>query len=189
MTTLFTTWAFKATGGSTARTLPDRLAQIHNVRDFGATGNGVTDDLTAILAALNWQTSTFYRGTVYFPPGTYYVSAPIDFSAILSPLDTGPFVQFVGELGLSTVVGDFSDYVFKRGIDSTPRWQGGHCIEKLTIINRHTGGGGIRLGACEVCAIRDCDITADIAINDDNTDAFIDSGNTNGSFELVIENC
>lgn len=47
----FTTYAFVATGTPTARTLPDRLANVANVKDFGATGNGVTDDYAAIRAA------------------------------------------------------------------------------------------------------------------------------------------
>jgi hypothetical protein len=188
MSVEFTAFAFPATGAPTPRTLPARLAEIHNVRDFGAVGNGSADDLDAIMAALNWTSATKNRGTVYFPPGTYYVRAPIDFSAP-SDVDSGPFVHFVGEMGLSTIVGDFADYVLRRSIASTPRWSGGHYIEKLTIINRHVGGGGIRLGVAQACSIRDCDITADIAINDDNTDVFIDGGNTNGSFELAVENC
>src|SRR5438045_2527325 len=73
MSIQFTAFAFPATGAPTPRTLPARLAEIHNVRDFGAVGNGSADDLDAIMAALNWQTANNYRGTVYFPPGTYYV--------------------------------------------------------------------------------------------------------------------
>src|SRR5689334_13706296 len=42
----------KVTGGSTARSLRDRFADVVNVRDFGATGNGTTDDTAAWNAAL-----------------------------------------------------------------------------------------------------------------------------------------
>jgi hypothetical protein len=195
MTTNFTTFAFPSTGAPTPRTLPARLAEVHNVLDFGATGNGTTDDLAAIRAAIDWQTSTNYRGTIYFPPGTYYVSAPIDFSALWTPSQqfTGLFISWLGEMGRSIIVGDFADYVLRRGIEGPPRYGGPWLIDKLTIINRHAGGGGIRLGAVQCAAIRDCDITADIAINEDNTENPIDvaggGANVNGAFECLIENC
>ena len=45
-----------------------------NVRAFGATGNGTTDDTTAINGAL---TAAASGGTVYFPPGTYLISTAL----------------------------------------------------------------------------------------------------------------
>lgn len=43
-----------------------------DVRAFGAKGDSSTDDTTSIQAAINSMTN---GGTVYFPPGTYIVSA------------------------------------------------------------------------------------------------------------------
>ncbi|KEF56629.1 glucan 1,3-beta-glucosidase [Exophiala aquamarina CBS 119918] len=56
-----------------------------NVKDYGAVGNGVTDDTVAInnaiadgqRCALNCDSSTTVPAIVYFPPGIYAVSAPI----------------------------------------------------------------------------------------------------------------
>ncbi|KAH7409504.1 pectate lyase superfamily protein-domain-containing protein [Cadophora sp. MPI-SDFR-AT-0126] len=56
-----------------------------NVKDYGATGNGVTDDTAAINAAitdgnrcgLGCQSSSVKGAIVYFPAGTYLVSSPI----------------------------------------------------------------------------------------------------------------
>ena len=44
-----------------------------NVKDFGATGNGITDDTVAIQAAINFGTQT---SIVFFPAGQYLVTAP-----------------------------------------------------------------------------------------------------------------
>lgn len=45
--------AVTATGATTARTLADRFAEVLTPEDFGAVGNGSTDDLTALTAWLN----------------------------------------------------------------------------------------------------------------------------------------
>lgn len=61
-----------------------------NVRDFGATGNGVTDDRVAIQAALDAGAGH----EVYFPAGTYVVSQlPGDFSCVR----VSPGTQILGE--------------------------------------------------------------------------------------------
>ncbi|KIX92675.1 uncharacterized protein Z520_11527 [Fonsecaea multimorphosa CBS 102226] len=56
-----------------------------NVKDYGAAGDGVTDDTTAINNAITdgsrcaegCDSSTTVPAIVYFPPGTYAVSSPI----------------------------------------------------------------------------------------------------------------
>ncbi len=50
-------------------------AHVVNVKDYGATGNGSTDDAAAIQSAVAAVTGT--GGTVYFPPGTYKVGTSI----------------------------------------------------------------------------------------------------------------
>ena len=47
MTTPFASYAFPATGAPTPRTLPVRLSDIKNVRDFGAVGDGVLVEVPA----------------------------------------------------------------------------------------------------------------------------------------------
>ena len=47
-----------------------------NVQDFGAVGNGTTDDSAAIQAAINSFGSN--AGTVYFPQGSYLVATAIN---------------------------------------------------------------------------------------------------------------
>lgn len=126
------------------------------------------------------------RGTVYFPAGTYFVSKPIDFMVLA---DFNVKVLFLGEQGLSTITGNFADYVLSRGVNDTGRSDQTIVIEKLTIVNPNPLGGGIRLGYAEGAAIRDCNIIANQGINTTNIDALIGGGFYWGSFEVSIENC
>jgi hypothetical protein len=52
-----------ATGSTTARTLANRFADVANVKDFGAIGDGVTDDTASFQTALNSGAKL-----VYIPP-------------------------------------------------------------------------------------------------------------------------
>jgi hypothetical protein len=47
-----------------------------NVKDYGATGNGSTDDTAGIQAAIN-AANTAGGGTVYIPPGIYVVATSV----------------------------------------------------------------------------------------------------------------
>lgn len=61
---------FVASGaGATQRTVQDKLRDVVSVKDFGAVGDGVTDDTVAIQAAINSGAKA-----VYFPASTYIVS-------------------------------------------------------------------------------------------------------------------
>lgn len=51
-----------------------------DVRAFGATGNGTTDDTAAIVSAVT-QVATLGTGTVYFPPGSYCTASGISITA------------------------------------------------------------------------------------------------------------
>ena len=50
------------------------LAGTYNVKAYGATGNGTTDDTTAIQNAIN-AAEAAGGGQVYFPPGTYLINS------------------------------------------------------------------------------------------------------------------
>lgn len=60
--------------GAVAYTVEDKLAQTVSVMDFGAVGDGVTDDTATIQAAVDAVAAT--GGSIYFPAGTYLIKDP-----------------------------------------------------------------------------------------------------------------
>ena len=68
--------------GSTARTVQAKLRDTVSVKDFGAVGDGSTDDTTAIQAAVNAAAGA----ELYFPAGHYKITSSITINNSLSIL-------------------------------------------------------------------------------------------------------
>jgi hypothetical protein len=127
----FTTTTFLSADGTTARTTPARWADWHNVKEYGATGNGTTDDTVAIQATIDWV-NTNPRGTIYFPRGTYKVTSPLTL-----PLGSGLIsLCLVGEGEASTITGNVNGFIIDR-YDPTynDSFSSTITVEKLKIIN------------------------------------------------------
>ena len=89
-----------ATSGSpVSQSLQSRLDSYAVVTDFGATGDGVTDDTDAINRALFQlycrQTNTQIRRSLFFPAGTYLITNTINIP---------PFAQLYGEGPNSSII-------------------------------------------------------------------------------------
>lgn len=70
-----------ASGGTAARTVGSRFADVINVKDYGAKGDFSTDDTAAIQAAFNAvNADTAYESVVHFPPGLYRITSGISLS-------------------------------------------------------------------------------------------------------------
>jgi len=65
-----------STGSTTPRTHAQRWAERRNVLDFGAVGDGVTDDSAEIQAAID-AAEADGGGTVYFPAGVYLIGTKL----------------------------------------------------------------------------------------------------------------
>jgi hypothetical protein len=76
--------------GATTTTVQDKLREIISVKDFGAVGDGVTDDSAAINAAFEHvrnliDNTTVVNGTaikIVFPPGQYSVESTINATSL-----------------------------------------------------------------------------------------------------------
>jgi len=84
--------------GSVVRTTSSKLSDFLNVRDFGAVGDGTTDDTVAVQAAV---TAAGVGGRVYFPTGTYLVSGTINCLANQ---------QLIGNGVNNTIIRRFANY-------------------------------------------------------------------------------
>ena len=87
------------TGSPITQSLQTRLDSLAIVTDFGATGDGVTDDTNAINRALYQlycrQTNTQIRRSLMFPAGTYLIT-----DTLLVP----PFAELYGEGADSSII-------------------------------------------------------------------------------------
>ena len=88
-----------ATGSTKERYFDDRFSGIVDVKDFGAKGDGITDDTEAITDAL----ASFTEGTLFFPKGHYLISDTITISNRGSGWKNvdlgGSDIQWAGEAG------------------------------------------------------------------------------------------
>lgn len=182
----FTSYAFTALNAPTPRTMPDRLAQIFDVKDWGAAGDGVADDTTEIQAAMNAVLSTAGGrtpgGVLFFPSGNYRVSAPITFN-----LDADFGLHVLGS-GTSVTIqaipsGGFPGHIFERKLVTPNNTNGPRVFEQLRFVNGHASGGSIRLGSTVGCAIRSC------VISGGGTGLTFEDAPGFSSDSVLIDNC
>lgn len=136
----------KVFGASVSRYLEAKLLDVISVKDFGAKGDGKTDDAAAINAAIAYAKSTAnYGGVIWFPDGIYCVSSPI--------ILTGSGFSFVGNAPKSSVImatytdgniiqigmaGDYyneNDGIYNLGITSASPMTSGAAIRADGVYN------------------------------------------------------
>jgi hypothetical protein len=101
----------------TVRSIQQKLDDFVSVKDFGATGDGTTDDTAAINRALydlycrsgNLISPTQVRRALYFPAGTYIVSAEVKIPPYATLRGDGLDCTVIKQSTASTVVAKVSD--------------------------------------------------------------------------------
>lgn len=108
------------------RTVQAKLDDFASVRDFGAVGDGSTDDTVAINRALNQlycqePLNTRARRTLYFPAGTYLVSDTIDIPTWAKLVGEGANCTFIyldpSDSSVPTYVAQYADSLQQTGVN------------------------------------------------------------------------
>jgi hypothetical protein len=153
-----------------------------NVKDeaYGAEGNGITDDTTAIEAAIT--AAAVAGGTVFFPAGRYRITDTIDIPKNVSLLGAGSEITVLAIDNASNA--DLLNYPTV----GTPYPVGWQNIEGLAFESdqANTGSfvyiGNYRLTNINSCFFNGIDMTGDLI--DDSTDSGLMTRISNCNFEI-----
>lgn len=144
-------------GGTVAGTLvatdlQAKGAPWHDVKAYGAVGDGLTDDTAAIQAAV---TALATKGTIYFPVGSYLVTAPITWGASGQRF-VGAGAESITREGVA-IVGSVASGAIFQAPNTTDRYHG-IAFQSLGVVNTstNTNGIGIDLSQCSESRIESC---------------------------------
>lgn len=175
-------------------TVNNKLSQYISVTDFGAVGDGVTDDAPAVQAALNYITP--FGGTLFFPRGRYLFVSQVTIDRTYGP---NPGGGAIGERNL--IISGYGAEIRTSGaitaFDVKGGWFPNHncLIEGFTVYHRgnSTAVGGIRMIGAGLVTCYDISIVVSgslpvgyAAFSMENADP---ANNDTGCFWNVIENC
>jgi hypothetical protein len=136
--------------GAVARTAQAKLRESVSVKDFGAVGDGVTDDTAAIQAAIDSLTQDIGNydlqldsrgGTVQLPPGRFLVSAPVSIRPGIVVNGCGPNISILVNQGTTNNVVSLVDT--QGGSIDPIRLSNFGITQKFGIT--HTAGNAINL--------------------------------------------
>jgi len=156
--------SLQAGTGAVGRTVQSKLRDLISAKDFGAVGDGVTDDRVAIQAALNAAGTN--GGSVYLPPGVFLVSP----SGNTCPGSSGIYcllipggVKFLGQSRGATIkcTTDAATVLCAAGTSSASHVTD-IVIDGITVqcgdSSNNGLGRGIFLFRADRCTVRNCEI-------------------------------
>lgn len=133
--------------GASARTVQAKLRDVVSVKDFGAVGDGVTDDTVAIQAAFD------YGGSLFLPHGDYVITSSLKISK------RGTSLEGAGH-GASRILASGGNYHAIVMETTTPTSQALlNCAVRNIGISRSTATAiastsvGLRMTNCQQCHV------------------------------------
>lgn len=140
--------------GAVATTMQAKLRQVVSVMDFGAVGDGVVDDSTAISNAVNYAHQN--NSATYFPPGTYLVNT----SVTVGTVDAGNIVIYGYRATLKTTNTTIQGILNCEG--PSPSNRGGRVIIRGLIfegVSKTNANIGLKIEDIQGVHIEDCIIS------------------------------
>ena len=117
-----------ASSTSVATTVQEKLRESISVKDFGATGNGITDDTAAFAAAL---LTLIGGGTLHVPTGTYRITSGLTASYGIVIAGDGPGATIIkpsGNFNVFTFTGGNQGAGMQDLAFDAVGMTGGYCI-------------------------------------------------------------
>lgn len=133
--------------GAASRTVQDKLHESISVKDFGAKGDGVANDTSAIQSALNSGATA-----IFFPAGTYNISGITVPSTIKAFYGAGEATKLVGT-GSPAAYTPFINFNSLNGFDVRGF---SVSVNKTTYPTNHA----LQFGLCQSGRVRDIHVIA-----------------------------
>ena len=167
------------------QTLQAKLDNFASVLDFGATGDGVTDDTDAINRALFQlfcrQTNTTIRRSLFFPGGTYRITQPILVPPYAKLFGDGPDSAILEmDVGSDSAFGAYviqtADSLQQTGVNignnsaTAPR---DIVISGMTFTSLEAGVDMMLIDRADGVSVSNCNFKGDLTTNPANASADI----------------
>jgi hypothetical protein len=145
MSTLIPKFSLKDGGtaplGAVNRPINQKLSDSVSVKDFGAVGDGITNDTAAIQAAIDFCSNTGTR-TIYIPGGNYLISSTITLPSGVALLGEGYQAAFVDGSGGYPSRFTKASSMTTTGLLLTGR----NLVQNLAVLNSGGTGYGVWVG-------------------------------------------